>query len=306
MRTSSILSVTILATIAAGLVCGTRGVMAGGTAFSRVYVFGDSNVDTGNVFFATLGKIPDPTLYDAGRFSNGPVWVEVLAERLGLPNPGPSLADGTNYAWGGATTGPGFSPFDTPNVGMQIDSFAATEGSFHGDELIAIQVGNNDLNVALLPNFTALEPEVIAQNLENHVRELVRLGGRNFLILNVGASYRQPSLIGTPDEDRLREQFEALNKLLKKTFNKLAKELDVTIEILDYHKLTEKIFRHPDSFGLRDVEHAYLRVGGVPDDFFWWDDFHLTRAAHRIVGEAAFDSVGKAFRICAQPSRVLE
>ena len=85
--------------------------------FSKVYVFGDSNVDNGNVYIATSADPNDqyPTTppsppYDRGRFSNGPVWVEVMAERLGLPNPEASLAGGTNYAGGGATTGPGLSP----------------------------------------------------------------------------------------------------------------------------------------------------------------------------------------------------
>src|SRR4051812_17171996 len=91
--------------------------------FSKVYVFGDSNVDNGNVFIATsfpgddIPTFPPSPPYDMGRFSNGPLWVEVMADRLGLPNPAPSLAGGTDYAWGGATTGPGLSPFGTPNLG---------------------------------------------------------------------------------------------------------------------------------------------------------------------------------------------
>jgi phospholipase/lecithinase/hemolysin len=53
--------------------------------FTELVVFGDSLSDTGN----------------AGRFSNGPVWVEHLAKSLGLPLR-PSRAGGTNHAVGGA------------------------------------------------------------------------------------------------------------------------------------------------------------------------------------------------------------
>ena len=50
-------------------------------AFEHLVVFGDSLSDTGN----------------AGRFSNGPVWVEYLADRLGLTL-SPSQRGGSNFA----------------------------------------------------------------------------------------------------------------------------------------------------------------------------------------------------------------
>ncbi len=53
---------------------------AGGQPFSRIVVLGDSLSDTGN-FHQASGGIPP---YFNGRFSNGRVWVEYLAENLGL------------------------------------------------------------------------------------------------------------------------------------------------------------------------------------------------------------------------------
>src|SRR5262249_46320253 len=113
-------------------------------AFSELVVFGDSISDTGNFFLASGGAVAGPP-YLAGRFPHGPGWVEVLAQRLGLPAPAPSLLGGSNYAWGSAETGPGLSFFGAPNVGLQIDRFLADRGGLAGDELVVVLAGGNDL-----------------------------------------------------------------------------------------------------------------------------------------------------------------
>ena len=56
------------------------------TTFTSIVALGDSLSDTGNAFIFTglLGDaIPQPPYFD-GNFSNGPVWLEVLAAGLGL------------------------------------------------------------------------------------------------------------------------------------------------------------------------------------------------------------------------------
>ena len=67
---------------------------------TQIVAFGDSLSDTGNDLIA-FGS-PQPPYYQ-GRFSNGPNWIDDLAGKLGVPDPQPSLAGGTNYAYGGAT-----------------------------------------------------------------------------------------------------------------------------------------------------------------------------------------------------------
>ncbi len=51
------------------------------SAYSDIFVFGDSLSDSGNVFAATGGFPPAP--YYDGRFSNGPTYAEDLAGMLG-------------------------------------------------------------------------------------------------------------------------------------------------------------------------------------------------------------------------------
>src|ERR1051325_6177463 len=74
--------------------------VANADQFKRLIVFGDSLSDNGNLFALSGNTYPPPPYY-LGRFSNGPVWVEDLAERLGVP-----LDD---FAVGGANT-------DTTNI----------------------------------------------------------------------------------------------------------------------------------------------------------------------------------------------
>ena len=73
-------------------------------AYSAIYAFGDSLSDVGNVFTALGGSLP-ANPYVNGQFSNGPVWVQDLANIAKLSPLTPSILGGTDYAWGDATTG---------------------------------------------------------------------------------------------------------------------------------------------------------------------------------------------------------
>ena len=68
--------------------------------FTAVVSFGDSLSDAGQ-----YAALPPPYAFGAGSFTTNPddVWVQILAQSLGLPST-PSLAGGTDYAYGGAPT----------------------------------------------------------------------------------------------------------------------------------------------------------------------------------------------------------
>ena len=71
--------------------------------FSSIYFFGDSLSDVGNLNAVTLGILPGDAYYD-GRFSNGPVYSELLADEFGLGPLRPSIRGGTGFAYGGGRT----------------------------------------------------------------------------------------------------------------------------------------------------------------------------------------------------------
>ncbi len=69
-------------------------------SFTSVVSFGDSLSDAGQ-----YAALPSPFAFGAGSFTTNPddVWVQLLAQSLGLPST-PSIAGGSDYAWGGAPT----------------------------------------------------------------------------------------------------------------------------------------------------------------------------------------------------------
>src|SRR5689334_22397744 len=91
----------ILAVLAAYLVVAGAEERVDAGEISQIVAFGDSLSDVGNTYLA-IGYPPAP--YYNGHYSNGPIWLEYLAQRLGIAAPTPSLAGGTDNAWGGAQT----------------------------------------------------------------------------------------------------------------------------------------------------------------------------------------------------------
>jgi outer membrane lipase/esterase len=83
--------------------------------YSGLYIFGDSLSDSGNnavVLAPNVTPVPIsgnsfiPTYpYASARYTNGQTWAQTLASALGV-NASPSLLGGTEYAFGGAQTGP--------------------------------------------------------------------------------------------------------------------------------------------------------------------------------------------------------
>ena len=97
-------------------------------AFDGLIVFGDSLSDTGN----------------AGRFSDGPVWVEQLAVRLGLELT-PSRTGGHNHAVGGARLEGGSGP---NSLRAQVHRFLRTALPA-GRALYIVYGGGNDVLTAV-------------------------------------------------------------------------------------------------------------------------------------------------------------
>ncbi len=117
---------------------------------SQIVAFGDSLVDAGNIFLATGGYAPtniynNPSRgYFPGRFTNGPDYTDLLNQRLYGSYLTPSLAGGSNYAYGGARIVTDLDP--VPDLTAQLATYFTRSGnSADANALYIINAGGNDV-----------------------------------------------------------------------------------------------------------------------------------------------------------------
>jgi phospholipase/lecithinase/hemolysin len=266
---------------------------------TQIIAFGDSLTDTGNVFAATAGATPASPPYFNGRFSNGPVWVERLASRLGVGFPAPSVLGGTNYAFAGAETGPGLNQPSpgvfVPNIGMQIAQYLGSNTPKPG-QLFVVWGGANDFLDG------QLNPAVPVANLVTDITTLANAGAKTFLVPNLPLLGNTPLGLSLPpaQQQGLNALTSAFDTQLAQALTQLQTSLGITIDRLDALGLFNAIEANPAAFGFTDVTDQ-AKSGGIgvtgsvvsnPNQYLWWDPIHPTAPAHQLLGDRAALAVG--------------
>jgi phospholipase/lecithinase/hemolysin len=277
-------------------------------------VFGDSLADVGNASLATKGTFPPSALYFQGRFSGGPIWVDTLAEYLGEPALKPSLAGGTDYAFGGALleSNPP-SNFGAPSLADQVGAYLGGHTP-KADDVFALVGGANDFfETAVLPG-GPVSPDQPAAALTASLQTLYAAGGRTFAVANL------PPLGQTPFyQDLLRAgflsqpQIDAINAWSAGYDAYLAFDLaqfgahhaDAHVVPVDTAGLFQQILASPASYGFTNVSNAVgpyseqtgLLTGidrGDHSGYLFYDSVHPSSKAHQLLGLTAAARVSEA------------
>lgn len=263
--------------------------------WDKIYVFGDSLSDTGNVLNLTEGQFP--TLpYAKGRFSNGDIWLDYLSEKLDLDIEllGDSLSgdftsngefedSSLNFAIGGATSGEenvGIVPF---GLKQQIDNFKLQSQSSQetlNDDLFSVWIGANDYfsfieddpttEEIIETNFPDRNQEIVSSvievvdiNIGNAVRDIIDAGGENIAIFNLPNIDRTPLARNLVEKDR--HILQKLTILHNQHLSKLIQETEVSnpnvnIFEIDVDRLFDEILENPHDFGLTNVVDNYSGI----------------------------------------------
>jgi outer membrane lipase/esterase len=237
----------------------------------RLVVLGDSLSDTGN----------------AGRFTDGEVWVERLARGLGL-GVAPARMGGFNYAVGGARIhGGAFS------LREQAQLFVATRDSGRPDPatLYIVFGGSNDLRALVDVADKTVGADAAVTELAAVLHALVDAGAREFLVPNLPDIGRTPEARehGAAWVREARALAQRFNSGLERVLRELERADGVHVHRLDVFGLLEAAAADPQRFTLRDLGNPCppeLRMSGC-DGYLFWDGMHPTSTGHARLGDAA-------------------
>lgn len=270
--------------------------------YSDLFVFGDSLSDVGNTQAATqftIFFVYPGSYYSNGRFSNGPVYSELLSQQLGLGTLTRSSAGGDNFAYGGAKTSgtSGISGAFINDLGEQVQDYT---GNRTGDPnaLYIIWAGANDLFDG------QIDMSLPAGNITDDIEALYNDGARQFLVMNLPKLGVTPRYNGTAASIAdWNGRTQAFNSLLDTQLDTLEMALS-QIDILrfDIEALFDSVVANPSEFGFTNVI-APAAPGLEPGDFFYdsenivtnpdeylfWDEVHPTRAGHAALAGAIYD-----------------
>lgn len=267
-------------------------------AYLSLYAFGDSLSDAGNVFEATGHTYP----YPSGRFGDGPVAVEQLATNLGIAGFRASLLGGTDYAWGGAQTGPdifygsdnfltysGLGALAGTGIEAQVHNFTTAPPSFDpASSLFFVWGGANDFFAAGLFDPTRA-PEVAANavaNLANEIALLAGAGAQHFLVPNLPDLGITPDGAASPYSAQLTLVSMGFNSALESALDGIRTGYGVDIREYNVFGLLHEVKDDPLKFGFANVTDPCVDGSSVcanPDKYLFWDSVHPTTAADAIL-----------------------
>ncbi len=275
--------------------------------FKTMYVFGASLDDTGNACNASAATCP-PAPYATGRYSNGPLYVELIANKYGATVT-PSRTGGTNYAYAGARTGPiAGTNQAVPNMVQQVATFLATPNNGERDRALFVLDGatvGNDITDALVigvvnPTAAAAVISASVSNIVAMVNQLYAGGARHILLFNSTDIGRTPQVralgaVAIAGATALSTQF---NTALAAQLPALRSNSGLNIYLVDLGALTTEVFTTPATFGFTNLTQpcvvlAPASVCAAPDTYFFWDSFHPTAATGRLVSARAITAIGR-------------
>lgn len=293
---------------------------------SQLVTFGDSLSDNGNLYQKTLAYhqanprmhvIPEDPYY-RGRFCNGPVWVEYLAESLHLNTKHRNAV--RNYAYGGSWVEPAELSHHLfpPSLRKQVDSYLA---EIRPDEdlshvLYSFWHGANDLLVNR-NDIRQVTTDMVSM-IHAQMERLIKHGARHFVVVNM------PDLGTVPFNLQIRttlvsEQSAASSMYNQKLTRMLAQlkelypvdiaEVDIftPIQIVS----TENTYRgeyfrksrfpcykgraaliHIESNELENPASVLLEhVCRDPDNYVFWDWIHPSTKVQKLVGLDAMSAL---------------
>ncbi|MGZ8407641.1 MAG: autotransporter domain-containing protein [Caulobacteraceae bacterium] len=294
LRSAALAALTVAA-------AGAMASAASAQSYNRLVVFGDSLSDNGNLYAATGNTQPTSPPYFQGRFSNGPVFTELLGFTAGRSAAGAPRTGSINYAYGGARTDSSAFP---PGMRNQLLQYTGGGGTFGANDLVSILGGANNIFQAVPAAGASANPTgaiqpvafAAAADINFIVNSVAGAGAGTILVSNL------PNLALTPQfnqgagapaaplADYAGTQFNGA--LLSGLMTTAAARPGTNIILMDLYKIGTTLASNPGAFGLTNVRDACFNgvtVCATPGTYLYWDSVHPTAAGHQLLAQLAID-----------------
>lgn len=289
---------------------------------SSLYVFGDSLSDggnnalfakaltgfengvpqsiSGNSYIPALPYVPQAGWNNASGFatySNGNTWATDLAAQLGVSGL-PSVAGGTNYAFGGARTEIDGTFFGfPPSLSTQVDrALYDAGGTLDSAALYVVAGGGNDARDVLgqvTATMTLPEIDILFFNaavqfafaIDTMLDKLQAAGAKDIVVWNV------PNLGLAPAVTAQGPMAAFLGSALTAAMNsalELAMQDETDVSIFDLFGLVTAVNANPGAYGLVNTHDACGAAISQcdPSTALFWDGIHPSAAGHLLLAKA--------------------
>jgi phospholipase/lecithinase/hemolysin len=248
-----------------------------GFGWDKIIAFGDSLSDNG----------PEDG-YGFGVASNGPVWLDYLADSM-------RDVELEDRALGGAQTDGPWIAEGTINIGMiqQVNDYIASlpANADLSGTLFSVWIGGNDF-LALGPTEEVISAAIT--NINDALQSLVFTGAKDILVMKLPDLGLAPALVNTPLSSAYTNVSIAFNIYLTQlvcdfrgAFPKVKFYMADTFALLQY------AVANGESLGFTNVDGTCVFDGDaeVCEGFIFWDGIHPTTATHQYLAALALGQV---------------
>jgi phospholipase/lecithinase/hemolysin len=293
--------VKILLTVFALLVSG----FALAKPLKAIVVFGDSLSDNGNLYEYMGYRLPQDPPYFAGRFSNGPVWVEHLVASYFPKNAKARLLD---YAYGGAAVSEKEEDSALFTLRREINIyFNSHGGKADANSLFIVWIGAN--NFLHLPKDVEKTITEVNSGITHGLQRLAKAGAKYIMVVNAPDLGKTLLATEPADKEALSNFSRQHNELLENTIRELQQSYPRTRWLYyDVDRKLSDIVASPANYGFTNVTStcydlvdecepkSVLQIAAnlklkaskdVCEGYLFFDPIHPTVLAHKIIAEDA-------------------
>jgi phospholipase/lecithinase/hemolysin len=251
-------------------------------AFSSLYAFGDGvSTTTDNVDW-------DPYWYPRS-YSNGRIWIQVLAQRQGL-----TYDETKNLSF--------FSHDSTDLVG-DVAGFSPADAS---TALFVVWVNDADFANFMLDTYPTygLDParwnSMVSSSLANHQMAISTLyinGARTLIMPNAVDLSEIPQYSGLSSTEKsfIRQGIAAFNSSFATLLDQaMPSRPGLKIYMPNMFALLDDMVAHPGGYGLINasggvyaIQDGYSTLNGPRNNWLWWDLWDPTAKAHEVMADVA-------------------